>query len=391
VRLLYVVQRYGPEVPGGAEVHCREFATRLPARGHSVEVLTSCAISYVDWANAYDPGTHYVDGVPVHRLRVARAREERLFTPLDLRRASGLKLPLHLQREWVRMQGPELPELPVWLTEKASSYDVVIFFTYLYYTTWKGLPVASAFAPTILHPTAHDEPYLYLSLFDATFWTPSAFAFSTEEEANLVRRRFGIRSPSSIIGIGVELEAGGDAGSFRTAYGLGDRPYLAFVGRVDPAKGSDELVDFFVAYKRRNPGPLALVMVGEPVSPPQPRPDVILTGFVDEQVKRSAIAGALAMVLPSYYESFSMVLTEGWAQRKAALVNGHCAVLDGQVRRARGGIPYRSFAEFEAALDFLVEDPKLAEALGEAGRRYVERHYRWDMVLDRYERLLSLL
>jgi glycosyltransferase involved in cell wall biosynthesis len=391
VRLLYVVQRYGPEVPGGAEVHCREFATRLSARGHSVEVLTSCAISYLNWANAYDAGTHYVDGVPVHRLPVAKAREERVFTALDLRRASGLKPSLHLQREWVRMQGPELPELPGWLTEKASSFDVVIFFTYLYYTTWKGLPVASAFAPTILHPTAHDEPPLYLPLFDSTFWAASAFAFSTEEEANLVRRRFRIRSPSSVIGIGVDLGDGGDAESFRAAHGLGDRPYLAFLGRIDPAKGSDELVDFFVAYKRRNPGPLALVMVGEPVSPPPPRPDVILTGFVDESVKRSAIAGALAMVLPSYYESFSMVLTEGWAQRKPALVNGHCAVLDGQVRRATGGIPYQNFAEFEAALDFLVEDPKLAETLGEAGRRHVERHYRWDMVLDRYERLLSLL
>jgi glycosyltransferase involved in cell wall biosynthesis len=392
VRLLFVVQRYGHEVAGGAEVACREFATRLSARGHRVEVLTSCAISYVDWANAYDPGTQYVDGIPVHRLPVARAREERLFTPLDLRRASGSKpVPLQLQREWMRMQGPELPELPGWLAEKAGSCDAVIFFTYLYYTTWKGLPVASAFAPTVLHPTAHDEPPLYLPLFDSTFWIPSAFAFLTVEEANLVRRRFRVKSLSSVIGMGVDLEAIGDAESFRAAYGLGDRPYLTFIGRVDPAKGSDELVDFFVSYKQRNPGPLALVIVGERVRLPKSHPDVILTGFVDESVKRSAIAGTLALVLPSYFESFSIVLTEGWAQGKPALVNGHCAVLDGQARRARGGIPYRSFAEFEAGLDFLVEDPKLAAALGAAGRRYVERNYRWDTVLDRYERLLSLL
>jgi hypothetical protein len=41
VRLLFVVQRYGPEVFGGAEVFSREFATRMAGRGHDVDVVTS--------------------------------------------------------------------------------------------------------------------------------------------------------------------------------------------------------------------------------------------------------------------------------------------------------------------------------------------------------------
>jgi glycosyltransferase involved in cell wall biosynthesis len=144
-----------------------------------------------------------------------------------------------------------------------------------------------------------------------------------------------------------------------------------------------------VTYKQRNPGPLALAMVGDPVRPLAPHPDVVMTGILDEPTKGAAVAGALALVQPSFFESFSMVLTEAWAQRKPALVQGHCAVLEGQVRRSGGGIPYRGFAEFEAALDRLVGDDRLRQALGDAGRRLVEQRYRWEDVLSRYERLLA--
>ena len=56
MRVLYVVPRYGPLAAGGAEGACRSFATRMAARGHSVEVVTSCATSYLDWANVLPSG-----------------------------------------------------------------------------------------------------------------------------------------------------------------------------------------------------------------------------------------------------------------------------------------------------------------------------------------------
>lgn len=390
MRVLFVVQRYGHGVAGGAELHCRQFATHLAARGHHVEALTSCAINYTDWANHFPEGTSEIDGVTVHRLPVARPRDERVFTPIGSRVITGHKpVPLFVQAEWMRMQGPLLPGLTPWLDANAGRFDVVVFFTYLYYTAWAGLPVASALAPTVLHPTAHEEPPLHLQLFDLTFRQPNAFAFSTEEERKLVAERFHVRRPFSIIGIGFDLDADGDGTRFRSAYGLGDDPYLLFVGRLDPGKGSDEVFEFFVAYKKRNPGPLKLAVVGEPVKPLPPHPEVVVTGFVDEQVKRDAYDGALALVQPSYYESFSMVLAEAWAQRIPAIVQGHCDVLVGQSRRSGGGIPYWGFPEFEAAVDRLVEDPALVRAMGQAGRRYVEENYAWDVVMERYEKLLS--
>jgi glycosyltransferase involved in cell wall biosynthesis len=392
MRLLFVVQRYGAEVAGGAEQCCREFASRLARRGHQVEALTSCAVSYVDWANSYPPGTDVVDGVVVHRLPIRRPRESRLFAPLHERVVLGRRpVPFHLQREWMRLQGPDLPGLAPWLEEHARDYDVVVFFTYLYETTFVGLPVAARLAPTLLHPTAHDEPPLYLDLFDLVVRLPDALGFLAEEELELVQRRFRWSGPCCVTGVGVEVDRPGDAAAFRAAYGLGNRPYLLFVGRVDPHKGSQELHDFFLAYKRRNPSDLALVILGERVSELPPDPDVVLTGFVDEATRRGALTGALAAVVPSYFESFSMVLTEAWAERKAALVQGWCDVLAGQARRSGGAIPYRGFAEFESAVDALVSDRELARALGDAGRRYVEARYRWDDVLDRYERQLRLV
>ena len=389
MRLLFVVQRYGLDVAGGAEQACREYATRMARRGHDVEVLTSCALSYVDWANSYPPGTEELAGVAVHRLPVHRPRDHRVFGGLQHRVLTGHKpVPYHLQREWMRQQGPDVPGLPPWIEARAASYDVVVFFTYLYWTTWAGLPVAARLAPTLLHPTAHDEPPLQLGVFEPVFRHPGAFGFLTEEEAELVERRFRVRRPSSVLGIGVELDVTGDAAAFRQRYGIGDRPYLLFVGRVDPHKGSDELYDQFAALKNRTPGPLALVFLGEPVKPVPRHPDVFVTGFVDDATRQAALSGCLALVHPGYFESFSMVLTEAWAHRKPAIVQGHCDVLVGQARRSGGALPYWGFGQFEAAVEAVGGDPSLAAALGDAGRRYVERRYDWDGVLTRYERLL---
>lgn len=71
LRVALVVQRYGLEVNGGAELLCRMIAERLASR-HSVEVLTTCAVDYVTWKNEYAPGLAEVNGIPVRRFRVDR-------------------------------------------------------------------------------------------------------------------------------------------------------------------------------------------------------------------------------------------------------------------------------------------------------------------------------
>lgn len=389
MKILYVVQAYGPDVFGGAESHCRMMASRMAARGHEVDVLTSRAVSYYDWANHYPEGTSEFEGVKVHRLSVEAPRDHRRFGPLSGRVLTGHKpVPLFMQRRWMEMQGPDMPDLQSWLWDHALDYDTVIFFTYLYAPTVKGLPMVSGRVPTVMHPTAHDERPLYLPIFDTLFKLPTGYAFSVEEDAELVKRRFNPSCLQSIVGIGVEQDVTADGERFRKAYDLDD-PYLVCVGRFDPAKGSDDLYAMFTTYKQRNPGPLKLVFVGEPIKPVEPHPDVIVTGFVERQLRDDALAGAVASVHPSYFESFSMALAEAWALSKPAIVNGRCEVFAGQARRSGGAIPYDRFAEFENAVDMVTGDEVLQKRLGNAGRAYVESRYRWEDVMARYETLLE--
>ena len=113
MRLCYVVQRYGTHIAGGAEQFCREIAERMVRRGHDVEVVTSCARSYIDWANEMEPGRSDVNGVHVHRIPVAIPRNSVLFGDINRRMVTGLGVrPLRVQREWMRAQGPYIPALP---------------------------------------------------------------------------------------------------------------------------------------------------------------------------------------------------------------------------------------------------------------------------------------
>lgn len=373
---------------GGAETFARQMAGRLASRGHAVEALTSCAVGYEDWGNRYPEGDALDDGVLVHRLAVRAARPWQLFGAFGgrLERNQTTVAP-YLQREWMRLQGPLLPQLTGWIRDRSGEFDLAIFVTYLYYSTWAGLPASRA--PAILHPTAHDEPPLRYPLFDRVFASADGFGFLTPEEAGLVHSRFGLERPQAITGIGIELDRPADPAGFRRRFGLGDRPYIACVGRIVPGKGSAELYAYFVRFKQRHPSPLALVLIGEEVAALPPHADVVKTGFVDEATRDSGVQDALLLVQPSRFESFSIVLCEAWAAGIPALVQGRSAVLLGQARRSGGALPYWSYEEFEGELELLLADDALRRRLGAAGRRYVEARYPWPAVLEDYEKLLE--
>src|SRR3954463_2450019 len=78
LRLCFVIQRFGLEVAGGSELHCRWLAGRL-ARRHDVRIATTCALDYLEWRNHYPPGPATVDGLAVLRYPVRRPRDEHRF------------------------------------------------------------------------------------------------------------------------------------------------------------------------------------------------------------------------------------------------------------------------------------------------------------------------
>lgn len=391
LRLLFVVPRYGPEVRGGAEQAARELAQRLAARGHRVEVLTTTARSYVDWSGDLPVGTTEIEGVVVHRLAVDPERDPEVFGRLHHRLTMAeAPVAVDLQTDWVRAQGPSVPDLGPWLEANAARFDVAVFFTYLYATTTDGLPVAARHTATALVPCAHDEPPLALPAFDRVAHLADTLLFLTPEEAALVRARFRLRTPHHVVGLGTELDPAppDHLGSFAAAHGLDQGPYLLYVGRIDPSKGTSWLVERFAALKAARPSPLKLVLLGEAVVPPEAHDDIVVITDADDATRSAALSGAVALVHPSPFESFGMVVTEAWALGTPVIAFGGNEVLRGHIERSGGGLLVGDGAELGAAAELLAGDPAARAALGRAGRAHVEANYAWPTVTDAWERAL---
>jgi glycosyltransferase involved in cell wall biosynthesis len=118
-------------------------------------------------------------------------------------------------------------------------------------------------------------------------------------------------------------------------------------------------------------------------------PRVRALGRVPDDLRDGLLSAATALVVPSPFESLSIVLLEAWNRGVPAIVNGHCAVLKGQVRRADGGLYYRSAAEFTEAVEVMRGHDDDRRTMGRQGLAYVEREYRWPAVLGRVEALLA--
>ena len=386
MKILYLVQRYGEEIVGGSESACREFAEHLVGLGHEVEVLTSCARDYVEWANYYQPGTEVINGVRVHRLRVRKKRVEHLFGRAQQWLLTGSGRPAGFeQRRWAQLMGPDLEGLRSWLIDNYKRFDVAIFMTYLYSTATLGIPVLAGRLPILFQPTAHTEPALRVPYFQSLFRMPDAFLFFTPEERRIVREKFRIEPHGRISGIGIDVAPQTSSPEkFRERFGLGNSRYLVYVGRLDPMKGVGELCRFFLESRSRIGHDLKLVLVGDALVDLPVSDDIIVTGYLEPEDKQAAIAGSLALVQPSYFESFSIVLCEAWVQKKPALVQGQSAVLRGQAMRSGGAIPYEGWAEFDCAVGMLLEDASLAQQIGENGYKYVVEKYDWPKVLEEF-------
>ncbi|MFB3918331.1 MAG: glycosyltransferase family 4 protein [Terriglobales bacterium] len=379
-RIAFVVQRYGEEVNGGAEMLCRMFAERI-ARHAEVEVLTSCAIDYMTWKDEYPPGQTCVNGVPVRRFRVDSPRVRSKFDRYSQWIFSNPHA-LADELRWVDLQGPRVSSLLRYLQERRLDYDCFVFFTYLYQTTCLGLPLVRDRA--LLVPTAHDEPPIYLGVYDEVFRAAKRLMLCTQEEREFVLRRFCLdEDATEVIGVGIDEPAVPAPDGFWRAFSprLGDSQIVTYIGRIDESKGCGVLFEYFLQYIAYRPErDLKLLLIGKPAMPIPEHPSVLHAGFVSEATKANAMAATRVLLMPSPYESLSLVLLEAWAAGKPVLVNGDCTVLRGQCRRSNGGLWYRSYEEFAACLDTILADDDLCEVLGRHGRTHVLERYTWQGV-----------
>lgn len=384
-KIAFVCQRYGLEVNGGAELLCRQLAEKLTSL-YDVEVYTTCAIDYVTWDNFYPSGKEKINGVTVHRFASEKSRNQKQFDKISQQVFSNPNHSDKEEEEWIDKQGPVCPQLLRELAKHHQDYKAVLFMTYLYYLTAKGLPMR--FENSILIPTAHDEPPVYLRYYDKVFESAKGFIWLTEEEKKFAECRFPqiIGYPFAMGGAGVEIP---DGELPAIPQQLKEHPYLVYAGRIDESKGCGEMFEYFFRYKKEHRGDLKLVLMGKAVMSVPKHPDIISLGFVSDEMKFAMMQHAKALVLFSQFESLSMVVLESMAMGRPVLVNGKCEVLKGHCLRSNAGLYFENYLEFSATLDYLLNHGEEYEVMRENGKSYVKENYQWAKIIAKISTLID--
>ena len=383
-KIAFVVQRYGLEVNGGAEYHCRVLAERMLLR-YEVDVLTSCSRDYLPWDNYYKAGAEEINGITVHRFPVEKQRGIH-FEELTDRMKKGDST---VEDEWISEYGPYCPTFIPFIKDYSREYKAIIFFTYAYYFTVTGLGLG--LKNSILLPTAHDEPKIYMPMYTKVFSAPKAILYNSVEEREFIIRKFGTQSkPSRLTCVGIDIPEDKE-------YVLPERlesykdNYIVYLGRVSKGKNFKELNRDFLEYKKRNPSDLKLIVVGrlDNNMPILHSEDIIYAGFVTEEEKTAIIKKSKLLVMPSLYESLSLVILESMAVKRPILVNGKCEVLKGQCIRSNAGLYYTNYFEFEAALNYILSNESAYDEMCDNGYQFVKDNYDWNVIVDNVSSLIE--
>ncbi len=388
-RVAFVVQRNGKEVNGGSEALCFSIAEKMKDLW-DVEILTTCALDYITWEDYYPEGVEVINEVPVRRFKVDSPRDEASYSKyckyiFITYKYFKPRISIEESERWMQRQGPMSSKLLNYIAETKESYDVFIFFTYLYATTYFGLPLVADKA--YLVPTAHDEWPIYLPLFDQMFRMPLAHIFCTVEEKDFLTKRFPDADfKGEVVGVGIDLPENVSAERFLLDHNI-QSPYILYVGRIDINKGCQELFDYFIRYKSETGNNVKLLLAGKSVMAIPQHADIIELGFIDEQTKYDAMQGCEFLINPSPFESLSIVLLEAWSLNRPTLVTEKCEVMVGQSRRSNCGLWYADYEEFKECVAYLLEHRDMATN----GHTFVEDNYSWEVIREKYLRITAPL
>lgn len=384
-KIAIVVQRCHERLAGGIEMHAWQYAQLLSA-DYQVEILTSTALDYMRWDNDLKAGIEQREGITIRRFHVARGRTPYFHAlhrnMLDaFARSSGNPpdarycWPEALEEEFIRAQGPNCPEMLVHLAEHGDEYAAVLFMPYLYPPTLDGIRVMSHRRWGLV-PALHDEPPAYLKTFARMARSAPRILWNTPAERRLAGRIWNVDS-GNITAMTVATE--------RVTPAQEAKPYLLYCGRIDVSKGCAQLLEGFAEFKAAHPkSDLQLVLTGNDVLGVGDRADVRYLGFVEEQRKFELMAGAVAFVQPSPYESLSIVLLEAMAQGTPVIVNGQCEVLVDHVETSGSGMVYRNPREFIAAIASIgTLSAEKRRKQGEKAREYVLENYSREQITAR--------
>jgi glycosyltransferase involved in cell wall biosynthesis len=378
-RIAFVSPRFseGPTV-GGAETLLRKLAERLVAKGWQVDFLTTCARNHFTWENEIEPGDAMIAGITVRYFPVDGGRDLAAFIDVQNRISRSAEITRDEELIWHR-NNVNSQALYAYLKTEGHRYDKIIMGPYLFALVY----FASQIHPerTLLLPCLHNECFATLKTIREMFLNVSGWLFNAEPERDLATQLYGLDpSRAEVVGMGIDAFTA-NPDRFRNRHGL-TTPYVLYSGRREPMKGTPLLLDYLDIFRERTGKDIKLVLTGSgPYDPPTRLvPHILDLGFVTEQEKHDAMAGAAAFCHPSTNESFSIVILESWLAGTPVLVHAAGDVMPFHCRKSNGGLWFRNYPEFEEQLSLLLEYPELSKAMGTSGQRYVQDEYVWKAV-----------
>lgn len=401
--LAIVITWFGRDLKGGAETQAWQIASRLAARGHAVEVLTTCCHSHFDdcATNHLPPGlTREPEGFAVRRFPVTRRKWkqfDRVSSRLQRLPKTALKPGVApVSAADAAIFSHELiksPALLRYLKQHGDDYGAFIFIPYLYGPVLHGLPLVADRA--WLQPCLHDESYAYLPEVAAIFRCARGVLFNSDGEMELALRLFGpgIFHKSTVVGEGVEVPIvePGAAPSATTAFD--GAPYVLCLGKKERGKNSYLLLDAFRRFKAARPeSRLKLVFAGAGALDLGGLDGQVLDlGLVPERDKVALLDGCRALFQPSENESFSRVMMEAWLRGRPVAAHRDCLATATAVRLCDGGWLAADEKEWSTLLGDMESLPaEVLAAKGAAGQQYARKAADWQRVMERYEAVLSV-
>lgn len=382
-KIAIVVMRYGEDIVGGAEYHARMIAEHLK-QYYQIDVLTTCAKSYHTWANEYEEEIETLNDIHVLRFKNTKIRdvnkvlaiEEKIFY------ASHTK---NDELDWINENGPTCPGLIQYIQDHYDEYHIFIFFTFRYYTSYFGVQAAKGKA--FLVPEAENDPALNLSTTQELFHNVNGIFYNVPEERKLILNHVHFNEKEKkwdLIGCGISTPANR---SYQKIEKL--KPYLLYLGRIEGSKGCYQLFNYYQRLLKDYSSIPDLVLAGSDFIPIPKHKKIHYIGFVTEPEKESLLRKAELLIMPSQYESLSLVTLEAMAGGVAVLVNGDCEVLKGHCIRGNAGLWYQNYEEFKECIMFLLTDTNARKKMSILGKQYVQTHYTWESVEKKYSLIID--
>lgn len=391
MKICLVSYEFPPRILGGAGTYAELLAKGLSRLGVEVVVIAS--------------GERNVSSEKIFRLSVPDKAYLRqfLFMNAATKKLSALSKEIDFdlvhynEPHMVRRSGLDLPTISTIHSSQLNEIGTMLRYAGSTLTTLQGL-----LDLTVRSPVGYIGDLLTAHKSNVII-SPSRNLADLFSSNCFVDRRKILFIPN-----GVDLERFDRAGtddSFLERHNLARGEYILCMGRLSATKGIQYLIEAFRWIKTKMKGEcarnlkLAIAGTGDFEHVLKQQIDglegVVFTGFVDSaEAKKSICSNSLAVVTPSLYEAFPMVILEAMACSKPVIASG-VGDIPMLIENGVNGflVAPRDVKGLARSIETLCEDSELCRNMGSLNRSLVKENYTAEKMTARtvetYRRLVA--